>query len=135
MPKKSASKPKSASPSAEAEPRTLAIDIGGTGVKCTVLDPKGAMLHERMRVDTPVDAPPAALIDAVVKMAKDLPSFDRISAGYPGAVRRAPRLPVARARTDASSRSEADFRAMSPEPRTESVLQAWRKSHTSDVPW
>ncbi|MDX7951882.1 ROK family protein [Lichenihabitans sp. Uapishka_5] len=69
-------------------PRTLALDIGGTGLKCTVLDEKGTMLHERMRVDTPVDASPAALVEAVVAMAKDLPPFDRISAGYPGAVRR-----------------------------------------------
>ena len=89
MPKKSAAKPQpDASPAASAGPKTLAIDIGGTGVKCTVLDPNGAMLHERMRVDTPVDEPPAALIDAIVKMAKDLPAFERVSAGYPGAVRR-----------------------------------------------
>ena len=89
MPKPSAPpKPGSSASTRAAGPLTLAVDIGGTGVKCTVLDPNGAMLHERLRVDTPVDAPPAALIEAVTKMAKDLPAFDRISAGYPGAVRR-----------------------------------------------
>ena len=87
MSKKHHKPPKAAQPAAQ-EPRTLAIDIGGTGLKCTVLDGNGAMLHERLRVDTPIDEPPAALIDALVKMARDLPPFDRISAGYPGAVRR-----------------------------------------------
>jgi polyphosphate glucokinase len=90
VPKKSTGSPKPEAPSSTRNtgPLTLAVDIGGTGVKCTVLDPKGAMLHERVRVETPVDAAPAALIDAVVTLAKDLPAFDRISAGYPGAVRR-----------------------------------------------
>lgn len=87
MSKKHHRLPKAAQAAAP-ELKTLALDIGGTGVKCTVLDGNGAMLHERMRVDTPVDAPPAALIDAVVSMAKSLPAFDRVSAGFPGAVRR-----------------------------------------------
>ena len=33
--------------------RTLAIDIGGTGLKATILDDKGKPLHERVRVETP----------------------------------------------------------------------------------
>ena len=33
--------------------RTLAIDIGGTGIKAAVLDDAGAMLGERHRVPTP----------------------------------------------------------------------------------
>ncbi|MCW6508699.1 ROK family protein [Lichenifustis flavocetrariae] len=78
--------PKPADPTPP-HPMTLAIDIGGTGLKCTVLDPSGRMVHERNRVATPTDAPPSALIEAVVEMAKSLPPFDRISAGYPGAVR------------------------------------------------
>jgi polyphosphate glucokinase len=69
-------------------PLTLAIDIGGTGVKCSVLDASGTMVHARVRVSTPVEAPPATLIADVAEMAKQLPAFDRVSAGYPGAVRR-----------------------------------------------
>lgn len=87
MSKKHHHPPKPAASTAP-EQRTLAIDIGGTGLKCTVLDGHGAMLHERVRVDTPIDEPPADLIQALVDMTKDLPPFDRISAGYPGAVRR-----------------------------------------------
>lgn len=88
MSKKHHKPPHQTPPAPQQDVKTLAIDIGGTGVKCTVLDAHGAMLHERMRVDTPVDAPPATLIEAVQTMAKDLPPFDRISAGFPGAVRR-----------------------------------------------
>ena len=31
---------------------TLAIDVGGTGLKASVLDPSGAMEVDRVRVDT-----------------------------------------------------------------------------------
>lgn len=68
-------------------PTTLAIDIGGSGLKATVLDPDGAMLAGRVRVDTP-DAPsPGQLVDALVALVQPLPSFDRISIGFPGVVR------------------------------------------------
>ena len=33
--------------------RTLAIDIGGTGIKASVLDFAGKMLVERVRIATP----------------------------------------------------------------------------------
>ncbi|HEX3566508.1 MAG TPA: hypothetical protein VHU17_14140, partial [Acidimicrobiales bacterium] len=36
----------------EAGPRTLAIDIGGTGLKASVLDDRGAMLVDRVRIPT-----------------------------------------------------------------------------------
>jgi polyphosphate glucokinase len=66
--------------------RTLAIDIGGTGLKATVLDPKGKLLHERVRVETPRPATPPAVIAALVKLVAPLGAFDRISVGFPGVV-------------------------------------------------
>ena len=68
-------------------PRTLAFDIGGTGLKATVLDSHGKMLVDRVRADTPDPAPPKVLVDALVELAKPLPPYDRISAGFPGVVR------------------------------------------------
>ena len=38
---------------ARARTRTLAIDIGGTGLKALVLDERGEKLTERVRVETP----------------------------------------------------------------------------------
>ena len=66
--------------------RTLAIDIGGTGLKATILDDKGKLLHERVRVPTPQPATPAAVLAALVKLVATLGAFDRISAGFPGVV-------------------------------------------------
>ncbi len=66
---------------------TLSIDIGGTGLKCSVLDDGGKMTHEKVWRPTPDPCPPQVLIDALQDMATNLPPFDRISAGFPGAVR------------------------------------------------
>jgi len=70
-----------------AGPFTLAIDVGGTGLKATVLDARGNMLVERVRVETPVGAAPTAIVDTLVKLVAPLPRFDRVSVGFPGVVR------------------------------------------------
>lgn len=67
--------------------RTLALDIGGTGLKATVLDARGRMLVDRVRVKTPDPAPPDVMVDALVALAEPLPKYDRVSAGFPGVVR------------------------------------------------
>lgn len=66
--------------------RTLAIDIGGTGLKAMILGPDGAALTERLRVDTPRPATPQALLDAVWGLVGPIGEFDRISVGFPGVV-------------------------------------------------
>jgi polyphosphate glucokinase len=68
--------------------RTLAVDIGGTGIKTLVLDEAGKPLTERTRVDTPQPATPAALIGAIVGLAREQGEFDRASVGFPGVVRK-----------------------------------------------
>jgi polyphosphate glucokinase len=72
-----------------ADPRTLAVDIGGTGIKLAVLDAAGKMIGEPVRVPTP-SAPvaPQKLIAAIDSAAARLGGFDRVSVGFPGAVRR-----------------------------------------------
>ena len=68
-------------------PRTLAIDVGGTGIKASVLDPAGQMLADRDRIDTHYPLPPTALLEAIRELARELPAFDRVSVGFPGMVR------------------------------------------------
>jgi polyphosphate glucokinase len=68
-------------------PSTLSIDIGGTGLKASVLDRSGKMLVERVRVATPYPCRPDILLPALEALVKPLPAFDRISAGFPGVVR------------------------------------------------
>ncbi len=67
--------------------RTLAIDIGGTGLKASVLDEEGKMLVDRVRVETPVGSPPEGIVEALAKLVEPLPAYDRVSVGFPGVVR------------------------------------------------
>jgi len=66
---------------------TLVIDIGGTGLKATVLDPHGQPEHARVRVDTTYPCPPEKLVADLVQLVKGLPPYQRVSAGFPGVVR------------------------------------------------
>jgi polyphosphate glucokinase len=68
-------------------PFTLAIDIGGSGLKASVLDQHGNMVVDRVRVETPVGQPPAVIVDTLVTLIASLPPFDRVSVGFPGVVR------------------------------------------------
>lgn len=68
-------------------PTTLAIDIGGTGIKASVLDAGGAMLVDRVRVPTAYPCPPGALVATIGNLVRPLPPYARISAGFPGMVR------------------------------------------------
>jgi polyphosphate glucokinase len=71
-----------------AAPRTLAIDIGGSGVKAAVLDARGRIVGERVRTKTPVRCPPVFLIRTVVDLVAPVGPFDRVSVGFPGVVRK-----------------------------------------------
>ncbi len=81
--KKSASRKKSA-----AGLKTLAFDIGGSGLKASLLDENGEMITERVRVDTPKPCPPALLLQKLKELTAQLPAFDRVSVGFPGPVRK-----------------------------------------------
>ena len=69
------------------EKLTLAIDIGGSHLKVGVLNSTGEMVSGPARVVTPKPAKPAAVVGALVELAKPLGQFDRISIGFPGVVR------------------------------------------------
>ncbi|MBV9567286.1 MAG: ROK family protein [Hyphomicrobiales bacterium] len=73
--------------SSKSVPLTLAIDIGGSHLKASVLDPAGAMRGEPVRVETPEPASPKATIAALLKLVGPLGNFDRVSIGFPGVVR------------------------------------------------
>lgn len=65
----------------------LSIDIGGTGLKASVIDRHGTMIADKVRVDTPHPSPPGVLVEAIATLVKPLPHFDRVAIGFPGAVR------------------------------------------------
>ncbi|MEW5848988.1 MAG: ROK family protein [Myxococcota bacterium] len=72
---------------APAEVHTLAIDVGGTGLKASVLDGRGRLTVERVRVETPVGAPPEVYVETLARLVEPLPGYQRISVGFPGVVR------------------------------------------------
>ena len=65
----------------------LTIDVGGTGIKLAVLNLEGDLVSERLRLPTPRPCPPAVLLKLVSEAAAVLPPFDRVSVGFPGAIR------------------------------------------------
>ncbi len=67
--------------------RTLAVDVGGSGVKASVLDPGGNMITERVRVQTPYPCPPSRLVDTILAVTEELPAAQRVSVGFPGLIR------------------------------------------------
>jgi polyphosphate glucokinase len=66
--------------------RTLAVDIGGSKIKATVLDSAGEPVADPVRTRTPRRLGPAALLDLVAELAEELPAYDRVSVGFPGIV-------------------------------------------------
>ena len=66
--------------------RTLAIDIGGTGLKMIVLDEAGEPITKRTRRRTPKTATPKAVLKVLKSMIGKHGEFDRVSVGFPGVI-------------------------------------------------
>jgi polyphosphate glucokinase len=67
-------------------PRTLCVDIGGTGLKALLVDAEGKPATERVRVPTPRPATPQAVLGALASLIEPLGEFERASVGFPGVV-------------------------------------------------
>ena len=65
----------------------LSIDIGGSHIKATVLNPDGEMQFDYKKVETPEKATPKNIIAAIKTLVKDYPPYDKISVGFPGYVK------------------------------------------------
>jgi len=66
---------------------TLAIDIGGTGIKGMLLNARGKPASEREREETPNPATPGGVLKIIDDIASRLGKFDRVSVGFPGVVK------------------------------------------------
>lgn len=67
--------------------KILSIDIGGSHIKCTLLDEKGVLLMDYKKMDTPVPASPEKVIDTIKELLKGFPDYNKVSVGFPGYVR------------------------------------------------
>lgn len=97
-------------------PFTLAVDIGGTGLKASVLDATGNMVADRVKVATTYPMPPEKLVATLVGMAGRLPAFQRASIGFPGMVRNGHVLTAPHFSTTGGPGTAAD----------PALLQAWK---------
>jgi polyphosphate glucokinase len=68
-------------------PFTLAIDVGGTGIKAALLDASGKIVADRVRVDTHYPLTPELFVSTLSTLTQPLPKGDRASVGFPGVVR------------------------------------------------
>jgi polyphosphate glucokinase len=69
------------------EPVTLAVDIGGTGLKMLCLSCEGKPITDRLRTPTPSPATPMLLLATLDRLKQQMPAFDRVSVGYPGVIK------------------------------------------------
>lgn len=75
--------------------RTLAIDIGGTGVKMMVLNGAGKPVTDRLRMLTPTPATPRAVLAVLTEMKDKMPEFARVGMGFPGVIKKGKTLTAA----------------------------------------
>ncbi|WP_446744505.1 ROK family protein [Silvibacterium acidisoli] len=68
-------------------PVTLAVDIGGSGMKVMALNSKGSPVTERLRTPTPEPATPVKMLAILDKLKAQMPSFDRVTVGFPGVIK------------------------------------------------
>lgn len=78
----------SAKPTAPKRPKTLCIDVGGTGLKASVVDAGGKLVADRVRVPTTYPCPPERLVEMLTALVAPLPGYERVAVGFPGVVRR-----------------------------------------------
>src|SRR5665811_1350399 len=78
-----------------AGPITLAIDIGGSGLKMQALSPEGRPISDRLRVPTPEPATTVAIMEALDELKVSVPLFDRVSVGFPGVIKEGKTLTAA----------------------------------------
>jgi polyphosphate glucokinase len=66
--------------------RTLVVDVGGSGIKATLLNDLGKSVGDRLRRDSPSSGMPGEVMDIILSLSKQFDSFDRVALGFPGVV-------------------------------------------------
>ncbi len=67
--------------------KILAVDIGGSNIKTTLLNEQGLMIADYKKLPTPVPATPDRVIAIIEQLAKNFPGFEKVSVGFPGYVK------------------------------------------------
>jgi polyphosphate glucokinase len=62
----------------------LAIDIGGSHIKATILDKNGKMQLDYEKIITPRPAKPEKVLAAIKELVQHFPAYEKIAVGFPG---------------------------------------------------
>ncbi|HEY0785720.1 MAG TPA: ROK family protein [Acidobacteriaceae bacterium] len=81
-------------------PITLAIDIGGSGLKMMALGPDAKPLTERARAETPIKPTPDRMLAVLETLRGAMPPVDRVSVGFPGVIKEGRTLTAANLHPD-----------------------------------
>jgi polyphosphate glucokinase len=71
----------------KASDKILAIDIGGSHIKCTILNSAGKLQLDYEKVVTPQPATPPKVMAAIKTLVKKFPAYNKIAVGFPGYVK------------------------------------------------
>ena len=72
---------------ADVNERILAIDIGGSHIKATILNSNGEFLQKYESEATPKPSSPEKVMAVIKDIAKHFAEFDKIAAGFPGYIK------------------------------------------------
>jgi len=67
-------------------PLTVCVDVGATSLKAGLVDAKGELVGERVKLRTSWPMTPQKLVEEVARLVVRLPHADRLALGFPGPV-------------------------------------------------
>lgn len=71
----------------ENDQKILAIDIGGSHIKATLLSTEGVFLKDYEKLPTPLPATPGKVLDVIKQLSQSFQGYDKIAAGFPGFIK------------------------------------------------
>lgn len=97
-------------------PVTVCVDVGATSLKAALVDHRGELLGDRVKLKTTWPMTPSRLVEEVARLVVRLPHADRLALGFPGPVLDGVVLGGANLERSAGPGT----------PRTRELVEAWR---------
>jgi polyphosphate glucokinase len=66
----------------------LAIDIGGSHIKATILNARGELTMDYDKVETPSPPTPKNVVKSIKSLVNNFPAYNKISVGFPGYIKK-----------------------------------------------
>jgi len=76
----------SKTPAVPDAPLTVCVDVGATSLKASLVDARGELVGDRVKIKTVWPMTPSKLVEEVARLVVRLPRADRLALGFPGPV-------------------------------------------------